>query len=120
MARENAVEGCVRETYGAALALIGAARAEHHEVRKALCTIARHECRHAELSWQVAEWATALLGARQRGTIRHAMRRAVAELASVDEEAIDDEARGVVGMPSGAERRALVGALDRRVFAAAC
>ena len=119
MARENAVEGCVRETYGAALALIGAARAKDPEVRKALRTIARDECRHAELSWQVAEWATALLGARQRDTIRRAIRRAVAELASVDEEAIDDEARGVVGMPSGAERRALVGALDRRVFAAA-
>jgi len=56
MAIENAVEGCVRETFSAAVAMIQAERATDMKVRHAMKRIARDETRHAELSWAVAQW----------------------------------------------------------------
>jgi hypothetical protein len=51
MALENVVEGCVRETFGAVVAMIQAERAGDARVRRAMRRIARDETRHAELSW---------------------------------------------------------------------
>jgi|HubBroStandDraft_1064217.scaffolds.fasta_scaffold03022_7 hypothetical protein len=51
IAIENAVEGCVRETFGAAVTLIQAERAGDADVRSAMKRSARGETRHAELSW---------------------------------------------------------------------
>ncbi|HEY6460862.1 MAG TPA: ferritin-like domain-containing protein, partial [Polyangiaceae bacterium] len=47
VATENAVEGCVRETLGAALALAQARTAALPEVRRAMRSVARDEVRHA-------------------------------------------------------------------------
>ncbi|MCA9645810.1 MAG: hypothetical protein KC492_34200, partial [Myxococcales bacterium] len=56
VALENAVEGCVRESYGALVGLWQAERAEQPEVREALRDVAQDELRHAALSWRVAAW----------------------------------------------------------------
>jgi len=53
IALENAVEGCVRETYGALLATRQALLSRDHGVRAAMMLIARDEPRHASLSWRV-------------------------------------------------------------------
>jgi hypothetical protein len=74
VARENAVEGCVRETYGAALALVRAARAEDPQVRAAMRSIGRDECRHAQLGWRVEAWASTRLGRAERAAVRRARR----------------------------------------------
>jgi hypothetical protein len=62
MARENAREGCVFETFSAAIALHQAERAKVPAFRRAMREIAVDEVRHAELAWDVHAWATARLG----------------------------------------------------------
>lgn len=57
VARENAVEGCVGETYGAAFAAWAAEHGDHEDVRAASREIAADEMRHAALGWAVHAWA---------------------------------------------------------------
>jgi len=81
IALENAVEGCVRETYGAALALWQSKRATDRDVRAAMARIARDETRHAELAWEVDRWARKLLSPESRARVEAARREAIASLA---------------------------------------
>jgi hypothetical protein len=81
IAVENAVEGCVRETYGAVVGLIEAGGSSDREVRRAMESIGADECRHAELAWAVAEWVMPRLTAEERAVVRQAARDAVADLA---------------------------------------
>jgi hypothetical protein len=80
VARENAVEGCVRETFGAMLATWQAANAKDPAVRRSMARIASDETRHAALAWAVARWADARLDARARGRVRLARRAAARAL----------------------------------------
>ena len=57
LACENAVEGCVRETWAALLALHQAQVAADPEVRAMMAVIADEERRHAELAWAIDAWA---------------------------------------------------------------
>jgi hypothetical protein len=81
VAMENAVEGCVRETFGAAVAMLQAKNAVDDEVRAAMLRIAEDEARHAELSWDVAAWLELHLDAAARKRVADAKRGAVADLA---------------------------------------
>jgi len=81
IAVENAVEGCVRETYGAVVGLMEARGSSDADVRHAMESIGADECRHAELSWAVAEWVMPRLTPAERATVKEATRRAVVELA---------------------------------------
>jgi len=56
VALENAVEGCVRETYGALIATRQAEAASDPVVRRAMRKIAADETAHAALSWDVASF----------------------------------------------------------------
>ncbi len=80
IAHENVIEGVVRETYGAAVAIHRARRAADEEVRETLAVIAADECRHAELSWDLHEWMLARLTEQQRAAIEDARRDALLEL----------------------------------------
>jgi len=53
VALENAVEGCVRETYGAAVGAWQARRAPDDRVRRAFAPVVADEARHADLAWDV-------------------------------------------------------------------
>src|SRR6185295_19226548 len=57
IARENAVEACVGETYGALAAAWQGEHAPHAEVRDVMRAIAPDELRHAALGWAVDAWA---------------------------------------------------------------
>ncbi len=80
LALENAVEGCVRETFGALLAGWQAQRAEDSSVREALGTIAPDELRHAELSWAIDAWALGRLSPEARARVEAAREQAWREL----------------------------------------
>lgn len=80
IARENAVEGCVRETYGAVIGLVEASTSSDDEVRAASRRIAEDECGHAELAMAVARWIEPLLTASDRAKIRAAVGEAIADL----------------------------------------
>ena len=80
LALDNAVEGCVRETYGALVAQHQALHAEHREIRAAMTSIAVDETRHAELSWALDSWLSEQLSATERIAVREARRAAVEQL----------------------------------------
>lgn len=80
MALENAVEGCIRETYGAYLADIQARTSRDAEVRGILRRIAKEETEHAELSWEVHRWAMARLSAAEREIVHRGMAAAMSGL----------------------------------------
>ncbi|MBK9265511.1 MAG: ferritin-like domain-containing protein [Polyangiaceae bacterium] len=73
--KENAVEGCIRETFGALVATYQAQHATDEHIKRAMGVIANDETRHASLAWRVAKWAEARLSAEERAEVR-ALQRA--------------------------------------------
>ncbi len=110
-ARENAIEGCVKETYGAAIALHQSVHAVDREVRAAMREIARDEIRHAELAWQIDTWARASLAPRARTRVASAMVRAGNQLVVRDARVRDSVVASALGMPRADQRRLLVSSL---------
>lgn len=113
-AKENAVSGCVLETYAALEAHYVALAASDASVRRAHRLIADDETRHAELAWDVATWANAHLSAKQRTQIATAQKRAVhaleAELCVPKAPTLHE----VAGVPAPAIARALCAAFFAR------
>jgi hypothetical protein len=100
-ALENAVEGCVRETFAALVAMHQAERASDPRVARAMRLIAEDETRHAELAWAIHRWAAPRLSAEARRRVRAAQAQAVAELGAGAGGWGADVGR-VVGLPDGA------------------
>jgi hypothetical protein len=112
IARENVVEGCVRETYGAVVATWQARFAQDPRMRAAMSTIARDEVRHSALAARVAAWACTKLSPAARVRIRRAEREAIDSLRrEVAREPHTDVVR-TLGMPRARDAIALVAALD--------
>lgn len=80
MLLDNAAEGCVRETYGAAMGIWQSERARDPIVKNAMRRIAMDELRHAALSWEIAAWAEPRLCPDARARVRDARRAAVEQL----------------------------------------
>lgn len=80
IAIENAIEGCVRETFGALVAGYQAEVADDPAMRRLFATIAEDETRHAELAWDVAAWLDGRLDEPSRERVRAARLAAVDEL----------------------------------------
>jgi hypothetical protein len=93
LALENAVEGCVRETFGALLALHQGARAADERIARSIRRIAEDEVRHAELAWIIHGWAMPRLTPEARGRVRAAQTEALAAIR-----------RGVAGAPASVTR----------------
>ncbi|RKH53925.1 ferritin-like domain-containing protein [Corallococcus aberystwythensis] len=108
MLLENAVEGCVRETFGAFVAGWQGRAARDPEVRSTLRAIARDEVRHAELAWAVDAWARQHLSAVQRERLHQARRDALRTLGEeVDGHRPPEPLIHEAGMPSREQARAL-------------
>jgi hypothetical protein len=113
IALENEVEGCVRETFGAAVALWQAARARDPVVARTMRSIAADEARHAALAWAITTWAVPQLSRRERRDVAQAREQAVADLRR---EMRADPAPDLVelaGLPRGSEALALLGELEQ-------
>ncbi len=99
LARENAVEGCVRETFGALVGLYQAGAAQDPVIARAMTYIAADEVRHAELAWQVARWADRRLPQAARARIKTAQKAAIAELRREVASAVNPELAKLAGLP---------------------
>lgn len=80
IARENAVEGCVRETYGALVGLWQAGHVADPGLARQLQRIAQDELNHATLSWDIAHWLAPRLSVRQNRALSRAQAGALAAL----------------------------------------
>jgi hypothetical protein len=117
LALENAVEGCVRETYGALVAAWQARHAAAPEVRRALQSISSDELRHSELSWEVDAWVSSRMPPAERARLQEARHEALHALAAeVEEGAPTQEMIRLAGLPSREAARHLVQGLTRVVL----
>lgn len=104
LAIENAIEGCVRETWGAVLALWQAHRAQTAELRAIYKEIADDEARHAALGWAIDAWVRTRLPADAHARIDAARERAIADLF----EGQTSDALVLLGLPIGDDARGLI------------
>lgn len=112
LARENATEGCVRETFGALVATHQARFAGDAELAALFADIAVDETRHASLSWDLADWLDAQLTENERAAVAAARAAAFAELAQEVRTSPSPETRALAGMPSAEAAASLLSALD--------
>jgi hypothetical protein len=113
MARENVVEGCVNETFAAAVALWQAATAADPAVRATLAPIAEDELRHAQLAWDVHAWADPCLTVAQRADLRQARAQAGRALQEQAAGPVDLELIARAGLPGPAAGERLAGQAQR-------
>ncbi len=116
IALENAVEGCVRETFGALTAMAQARAATDPGIRAAMKRIAIDEVRHASLGWAVAKWAEKRLDSQARARVAAARDAAVAELAAEVGHEAPQTLRDVAGLPDASQAARMVAALARSVW----
>lgn len=117
VALDNAVEGCVRETFGALVAHHQALHARDAEVREAMTRIAGDETRHAELSWAIDRWAREQLPAAGRAALCEARREAVAALREEVTVPLDAALITEAGMPAPEVAASLVATLEQELWA---
>lgn len=80
VAVENAREGCVRETFGAAVARLESVTAGSPRLRNVMASIYPDEERHAELAFAVDAWARPKLTREERRLVNDAKQSAREEL----------------------------------------
>lgn len=114
---DNAVEGCVRETYSALVAHHQALHAEDPEIREAMASIAEDETRHAGLSWDIDTWAEPRLSSEERSDLREARRQALAGLRAEVAVPLDARLSAEAGLPSPAVALALQDSLEQELWA---
>ncbi len=113
VARENVVEGCVRETFGALCAHWQARRAADPELRRAYAGIAADETRHAALAWAFARWATRRLDRAARRRVARSGRAALRALQRGVSTPLPNALVREAGLPARAAARALGRSLFR-------
>ncbi len=105
---ENAIEGCVRETYGALVATWQARAAGDAQVRSHMQRIARDETAHAALAWKTDAWVRARLGRAARARVDAAREAALRELVdAIAKSEPSAEVAGIAGVPRGVIAREL-------------
>ncbi|MFB1478890.1 ferritin-like domain-containing protein [Corallococcus sp. RDP092CA] len=113
---DNAVEGCVRETYGALVAHHQALHARDPEIREAMARIADDETRHAGLSWDIDAWAMPGLSSEARASLHEARRRALAVLRAEVAVPLDPRLAVEAGLPSPEVASALLDSLEQSLW----
>lgn len=111
IAIENAVHGCVFETWAALVASWQALHAKDELVRSVSKTIARDETRHAALARDVAAWLEPRLTDSERERVDAARAQALRDLATSLDGTIPAELEEICGLPSRARARKLLGSL---------
>lgn len=117
IALENAVEGCVRETYGALVAHWQARAANDTKIGSVMERIAADETNHATLAWNVAAWLEPRLSEEERAVVEDARRRALAELRSELAREPHADLVALAGMPDATRAVALLDALEASLAA---
>jgi hypothetical protein len=117
MALENAVEGCVRETYSTLECEWQGHFAVDPVVRATMQRIARDEQRHLALSWAVHAWAMGKLDAACRAVVRKAQRAAIATLRNEVRRDPHESLLRTGGLPRAFQSQSLIEAIEARIAA---
>jgi hypothetical protein len=118
LAFDNAVEGCVHETYAALIAVYQARCAEDPAVAAELSTIAKDETLHATLSWDIDVWLRSRLTSALQAAVARAQREAVDGLVHTRHLVEDERGRRLAGLPSHAHCRQMIDAVTPHLWSA--
>lgn len=110
VALENATEGCVAETFSAAVALHQAATAADPQVRATMAAIAEDELQHAQLAWDVHRWAIDRLGLADQALLAIARAEAGRRLLAGAGQPVAAELVLHAGLPDAAQSASLAAA----------
>jgi hypothetical protein len=77
LALENATEGCIRETLGAAITMVQAMNACSDAIRAAFAAICDDEAEHAAFSWDLRAWFDGRLTDEERARVDRAHHEAL-------------------------------------------
>ncbi|WP_394823806.1 hypothetical protein [Pendulispora albinea] len=116
VAIDNAVEGCIRETFLALISTRQAETAKDDTIRAAMKTIARDESEHAALAWTLASWLEPRVQGEARTRYGKAARAAIQDLRTEVYAPYPEPLRRVVGLPSVRDALALIDSLDRTMW----
>ncbi|WP_040849290.1 hypothetical protein [Thiofilum flexile] len=116
IALENAVQGCVNETYAAACGYWQAAVAEHEVFREVIAHISEEESKHATLSWAIHVWIMPQLTLQEQQVVRVAQAQAIARLQTIEGADEHPLIRMALGQPSAAESERLVNQLRTQLW----
>jgi hypothetical protein len=116
IALENAVEGAVRETFGAAVALHQAHHARDRSVRAVYLPIADDERSHAELALDLAAYFRTVLSPAERAAIDEAQRAAITELRRDLAEPLNPILEREAGLPSSSDASRILDGLDAALW----
>jgi hypothetical protein len=119
IARENAVEGCVHETFGAAVATAQSMTASDACVRAAMRSIVQDELRHADLAWAVAQWLHSRLEPAARARVARARCRAARALLRQVSREVHPDLATYLGIPRARHARAIARDLAESLWKAA-
>ena len=106
IARHNAVEGCVLETWSALVVAWQGRHAPDPVLRAACARIAEDEIRHAQLAWDLHRWLCAQLSADARARVEAAQAEALVALEALAQGQQHDTP-AALGMPPVAAARQL-------------
>lgn len=110
LALENAAEGLVRETFGAAVAFYQAERATSARLRRLFADIAEDETRHAALSLDLARWLDGRLTREERAAVAATREASLARFRG-EMRTEGDAFDRALGMPDAVAAAALVAAV---------
>ena len=117
IALDNAVEGCVGETYAALEATWGQHTSQDPLVRDVLAQIAEDETRHAELSWAIERWLREVAPETALWQQIEVERRArISKLRDEINETLPEPLISIGGRPSPTDAARLVDALDAAIW----
>ncbi|MBS2012357.1 MAG: ferritin-like domain-containing protein [Deltaproteobacteria bacterium] len=117
IAIENAVEGCVNETYSALVATWSATHAVDPTIACAMARIADDETRHAELAWAIDAWLSTKLSACDRARVEAALSSAAEALVvAVGSRAASRPVLDARVEPTSSEARALARAVAAELW----
>ncbi len=116
IAIENMVEGCIRETYGALIALHQGRNAKDKAIANAMSTIAKDELSHAALSWDVHQWIMTELSDDDARALQAAAQEAIAKLKQEAHARVPAERAIQAGLPSAATAVHFLDEMDRAIW----
>ena len=116
IALENAVEGCVNETFAAACGLWQSESAELEVFRQVIGHITEEEMGHAELSWDIHQWVMPQLSELEQEQIRIAQVEAIESLVVDFRQESNPELQKAFGLPTRDDAACLFAKLKDSVW----
>ncbi len=111
LAFDNAVEGCVRETFGSLLGAYQARHAAHPGVRRVMAAVSADEIGHGAWSWELAKQLERRLPLAKRRQTREARDQALQTLSKGMLEAVPRAQHATLGLPDEERLESLCEAL---------